>query len=290
MISMARVNIGLRRAKVLCQMPTQERLDLITQGLPIILESARGFWRASEQLTDAPREAEVLEGFAEEEAAKIMILLDAVRCPPSLISEKIGVIAWNFYDHLARLIYADAQGWKPINLSQLREYVDSERKAHYLEGNMGEYILPNSNLTIRESRLYADIGESEDGVPSWNMPTGYPSDSPRFTPTVLRVAEALSALGIFSRKGLTATAEIWGQLDFRDNQTPDDARRLTEQLLRRLVAEAVPSEAATNDDAQALYWSWQMPMYHLDFRIVDVPLEELLREREATMWYETQSY
>lgn len=58
-----------------------------------------------------------------EEAAKILILLDAVRCPPKLISLKLNrIIGW-FYDHLAHLIYADAVSWKPTDLAQLREYV-----------------------------------------------------------------------------------------------------------------------------------------------------------------------
>jgi hypothetical protein len=289
-VSMARLNIGLRRAKLLCQVPTKERLDLIAEGLPIILESSLGFWRASAQLPDNPREAQVLEGFAEEEAAKILILMDAVRCPLKLIPEKIGVIVANFYDHLARLIYAEAQGWKPMHVSQLREYVDLERKAHYLEGCVGEYIVPNSNVTMRESLLYADIEAYEDGVPRWNKPTSYVSGLPRFTPTALRVAEALSALGAFSRRGLNATADIWGQLEFRDKQTFADAERLTQQLLKRLVEEGLPSEAATDDDVRALYGSWQMPMYHLDFKSIDVPLAELLEERDAIMWAETGYY
>jgi hypothetical protein len=55
----------------------------------------------------------VLKGFAEEEAAKILILVDAVRCPPKLISSKLKRIVGWFYDHLARLIYAEAVAWKP---------------------------------------------------------------------------------------------------------------------------------------------------------------------------------
>jgi hypothetical protein len=57
----ARLNIGSRRAKLLCKMTTKERLDLIAEGLPIILKSAQGFWCAAETLAhDNPREADVL--------------------------------------------------------------------------------------------------------------------------------------------------------------------------------------------------------------------------------------
>ncbi|OAF16927.1 hypothetical protein [Bradyrhizobium neotropicale] len=61
----------------------------------------------SEQLRQSHgREAKVLEGFAKEEAAKILILMDAVRCPPKLIASKLNRIVGWFYDHLARLIIA----------------------------------------------------------------------------------------------------------------------------------------------------------------------------------------
>jgi hypothetical protein len=104
----SKLDIGLRQGRASCQMKHAERLDFIAEGLPLILESARGFWTASERLHDRPREADVLEGHAEEEAAKILILLDILRCPPKLSAGKIGTIIKWFYDHLAQLIYAKA--------------------------------------------------------------------------------------------------------------------------------------------------------------------------------------
>ena len=67
---MAKVTFGNRQAGILCNLPTERRLDLIAEGLPVILASAESFWTAAASLTQAPREARVLEGFAEEEAAK----------------------------------------------------------------------------------------------------------------------------------------------------------------------------------------------------------------------------
>lgn len=160
---------------------------------------------------DMPREAEVLEGFAKEEAAKILILMDAVRCPVKLLPSKLGTIIGWFYNHLARLIYADAVTWKPMHLAQLRQYVEPRRKAHNLEGGAGEYILPNWTLYQRESGLYADIEAHEDDQLGWNTPTGQVSALSWSFPRALRVVEAMSALGIFTTKGLKATSEIWGK-------------------------------------------------------------------------------
>jgi hypothetical protein len=172
-----KLDIGLRQAKRLCNMTYEARLTFIAGGLPIILKSARGFWDASCSLKGSPREAEVLRGFANEEAAKILILMDAVRCPVKLIAARIGDIVRWFYDHLARLIYAESISWRPMHVTELREYVKHHRKAHYMEGFAGEYILPNSKVYRRESQLYVDVETFEDGEPHWSEPTASPGRS-----------------------------------------------------------------------------------------------------------------
>jgi hypothetical protein len=196
------LDIGLGSGRRLCQMRPDERLILISDGLPVILASAQGFWRASCHLQDMPREAEVLRGFAEEESAKILVLMDAIRCPPKLIASRVKYIVKWFYSHLARLIYAESVGWKPMDVAQLREYVDNERKAHYVDGYIGEYIVPNWNVYQRESRLYADIEAYDDGKLGWSLPRGDANLFPSFVPPALALVEGMSALGIFTPKGL----------------------------------------------------------------------------------------
>jgi hypothetical protein len=201
----------------------------------------------------------------------------------------MGIMVNWFYDHLARLIYADAASWKPMNVTQLREYVDNSRQAHYLEGQCGEYILPNSELADRESKLYADIEAYEDQQPMWSIPKGFASPFPDFMPPALALGKSLATLGIFRVEGLRATAEIWNTLEFKDTQGFGETRRLSEQLVRRLIDENLPTEAAENIDISRLYDSWQMPMYNLDFSLSYVPLEQLERQREA-MFYAEMGY
>lgn len=280
-------DIGLHQAKRLCQLPEQDRLAFIAEGLPIILDSAQGFWKASQQLNAHPREAKVLEGFAEEEAAKILILIDAVRCPPKLLSSKLNrIIGW-FYNHLARLIYAEAANWRPMHLAQLRDYVDRQRRGHYIEGHAGEYIMPNWTVYERESSLYADVEAYQDGELGWSTPCrphvgvkGFGS----FPPTALRVAEAMQQLGLFTPKGLRATSDIWGSLEYRDKEDHHDGERLTKQLLVRLQNESLILDTAEEKHVSVLYQDWQVPMYNLDFSIIPVTLEELRAEQEAEYW------
>ena len=75
----------------------------------MILRSANGAWDAAKQIRASNgRESAILEGVALEEAAKILILIDAVRCPAKLVPSMMNRFVDRFYDHLPRLIYAEA--------------------------------------------------------------------------------------------------------------------------------------------------------------------------------------
>src|SRR6266540_3471696 len=164
---MTSLNIGLRQAKRLAGMNFDERIEFITEGLPVILESARTFRDAALALSGHKREAEVLFGFNEEESAKGLILVDMLRCPKKLLPSRVGKMTGWFYNHLARLIYVEACHMKPMHVAQLQEYADLNRLAHHVDGDYGEYIFPNQQLFSRESTLYADIAAYEDGKLFW---------------------------------------------------------------------------------------------------------------------------
>jgi hypothetical protein len=170
-----KLKIGQRQASRICQMSAADRLVFIAEGLPIIHNSAKGFWSASLGLRAMPREAEVLAGFAKEEAAKILILMDVVRCPAKLVATKLNMLIDRFYEHLERLIYAQLAEWWFEDIARLRKGVEPLRKTHDLEGSIGEFIVPNSTLYRRESKLYADVEAYEDGTPVWNAPVVHSS-------------------------------------------------------------------------------------------------------------------
>ena len=164
------INIGLGQARRLCQMAHDERITLLAEGLPIILSSAQNLWRGSRKLgKEMPRESGVLQAFAEEEAAKALIF--------SGRSAVLKLPHW-FKDGEHRRLVLRPFGAAHLCQSrlveglptwaQLREYVDSVRKAHFLEGYVGESILPNWSLYERESQLYADIEAGESGALRWS--------------------------------------------------------------------------------------------------------------------------
>ncbi|ANF54064.1 hypothetical protein DA69_04485 [Brevundimonas naejangsanensis] len=61
-----------------------QRLDHLATGLPIILSSAETLYASREAVGATGRVRQILRSHSREKAAKIMILLDYVRCPPGL--------------------------------------------------------------------------------------------------------------------------------------------------------------------------------------------------------------
>lgn len=273
MTAKATPSIGLHQARVLCEMQHKERLEFISNGLPIILNSAEGYWAAARHLKGMPREAAVLQSHATEEAAKILILMDAVRCPAELVSSKMEYMIKWFYSHLARLLFAEAVLWRPVTIAELRMYVDLGRKMHSIDGD-SSLIFPNWPIFIRESQLYADIGYEIDGEPEWFAPDSIDLDLTH-EPSVLGLVRAMSALGIFTLRGLEATSEIWDQVTFADNETLSDAQRLTQGLIYRLRDENILTNSATRNHITTLRNNWQIPMYNLDFAPRRIPCDEL---------------
>ena len=285
-------SIGLGQARRLCQMPQRERLAFIGEGLPIVLASAQGFWQAAKELDGHVREAVVLARHAEEEAAKVLILVDMVRCPAHLVASRIGTMVKWFYNHLARLIYAEAVSRKPMHVAQLQEYVDLSRRSHHVDGAVGEYIVPNSAIYNREGVLYSDIAEYEGEGATWHGPSDliHEFSFPRWPPRALALAEAMSHLGMFSRRGLELVATVWGTVEFKEQETVSEARALTRTLVERLVDEELSSEHAEQEHAQSLFEEWPLPMYHLDLAMIEVPFDELKREQDNLLWDEIGGY
>jgi hypothetical protein len=278
-------DIGLRKGAMMCNMTAEARLKFIAEGLPIIFESASSLIRASQSLDGHDREAAILAGHAEEECAKLLILIDIVRCPPKLIAGRIGLMMRWFYDHLTRLIYAESQHWKPTNAEELQRYIDSQRKSHYLEGEYGEYIMPNWTLFQRESALYADVVSDENCKPQWLSPsTGVPG-FPALIPAAFRTADALSAFGVLSFGGLRTLSDVWSKTPVTKDTGSDVMLRNLDLLLERLDSSGLITSRATEEHSRALANSWQMPMYGMDFSVIEVPLEDLLAGRSAQAPY-----
>lgn len=281
-------DIGMKRGRTLANLPASAQLDLIAEGLPILMKSAGDLLAAARSLEGHPRSSSILLGHSLEEVAKILVLMDIVRCPPKIRPSRFGPMMQWFYDHLARLLYLDAQSWRPMHVRQLQEYLDDQRRSHYLEGSIGEYILPNSTLAGRESLLYADIITYEEGDPIWSEPSnhepvfGFAGGNPR----PWEVCCALRDFGAFTRAGLDVVSDVWSRLDFKDEVSATEADRLSHEMALALQTTGLITEQANEDQLGYLYRSWQLPMYRMDFKRIEVSLDELKDQRDANFWSE----
>lgn len=270
-----RPDIGLRQGRRLCQMRHEDRLAFIAEGLPILLASAQGFQDAASRLHDSPREEDVLVSFADEEAAKVLILMDIVRCPPAQVNQNIGKLMRWFYDHLARLVYAKATSWKPTSVQQLQHYLETECEEHSLEGFAGEYILPGGPVHERESALYADIQSYDNDELAWHEPRTRPSLFGPEESDALSLVNAMQRLGMLSLDGLRIIATVWSRTRFTVEQTPQVAESLTRATLEKIEAAGLIFDSADEGDLIKLYDRWQLPMYELQIAPTVQTLEEL---------------
>ena len=287
--------LGLSKLSKVAQMPKAQRYEFLAEGLGVISRSAESYANAANLLKDFPREADVLEGFANEEAAKALILLDMFRCPKEEQANTLSRCVKAFYSHMTRLLYADSVSWKPMHKGQLREYVDLDRHSHMIEGDYGEYVIPTGPVYARELKLYADVEETEDGALIWNAPgewSEYRRDLPTLAvnPPAVRLVRALRRCGLFSSKGLLLLVQAWQDKTVCDKLEWSEARDTVHLLLVDIESSELMDEEASQDDVSVILSEWPMPMWDFDFSPINVSLDELREEQEAILSSEIDSF
>src|SRR5882762_4667116 len=111
----------------LFQLSPEQFITTVAQGMPLIHENVMTLWNEAQEIgrLGNRRAVGILQLFAEEEAAKMMLLFDAVRCPRPNQTQFQKMIK-GFGEHLAKGIYARYYGTRPVDLNEVREIVDQE--------------------------------------------------------------------------------------------------------------------------------------------------------------------
>ena len=199
------------------QFADKRLFEELSEGMPLIVENAARLDDTAHRLhRDGEfRASEIMRGFAEEEAAKFLILIDYVRCPRN--SEHRTQVLKRFYGHVAKRIHAMACSYPRIaSFGELSELVESECRPWYLDGPNGvDWIFPNSIAAEREQGLYVDyVRDITDpaGAYRWTTPDApSPGLSQYATSDSVTLAQALSLAGAGSAEGLAEIAHIWRQ-------------------------------------------------------------------------------
>ncbi|MFJ3825411.1 hypothetical protein [Streptomyces nodosus] len=262
--------------------PKAERLALIAEGLELLAEHVSTLRDDLLHLQDAERSrgAAVIDGLASEEAAKMLILLDVVRMGWSDTGAVRGQLR-NFYNHLARGIYARLIAGRPADLAEVRRYAESLRRELYLDGpNDVDWIFRNSVEADREESLYVDYVTSE-GDSAWITPARL-SDLKRssWPSMVVDLALALHRLGCTSEKGLEIIAKEWDSFSLDDDTHWVKVEAINKRILNELHAAGLCSDDLTRADIRLALEQWIFPLGGVDLSPIKVTKTELLAERE----------
>ena len=270
-----------RAIKDLCQLSDDALFDEVAAGIGYVIESVRGLDTAAHKLSKSGQKhpALLLGNLAEEEAAKILILIDAVRCPCKRHKEKSRTLGY-FYHHLAKGIYSEVCRWHPVDYQELTRNVELERESHHLDGpNDVDWIFPNDITQRREDELYvgymqADSREGEQGNCYWNAPAKMEIGLGYYTSNIVHLIQALHAAQATTPEGLSVIAETWRPVIIRPQMQSREVKSLNLQTLEELERRNILGCGSTK--AQGLILDlWPFPLWPLDLNKHDVKKEKL---------------
>lgn len=142
-----------RRITRLCQLSDDEFLSRIADGMNLIVENARTYFSAAKALVghQPGRVVDHLRLTAEEEAAKVLILLDAVRCPRGPDTQQLRSRTLKYFsNHLARGIYAWYACNRPATFEEASRIVLQAAQSYYDGPDDYEFEHRNWILSNRE--------------------------------------------------------------------------------------------------------------------------------------------
>ncbi len=260
-----------RAIKDLCQLADAELFGEVATGISHIVNNVNRLNSAAAKLSedDNRHVARIVGNLAEEEAAKGLILLDAVRCPRNKSADRARTLGY-FYDHLAKGIYAEACSWHPADFAEVARYVESERKEFYLDGpNDVDWIFPNRITQRREDDLYVSyLREDSDDAGQGERYWAYPRDDdpfPYWTPPAVKIIDTLHQIGATTEKGLAVVAEVWQAFEPKPATGIDVLESMNLGTVETLEQRGL---LAVNDGTTntLLLDRWIFPLWPLDLR------------------------
>lgn len=267
----------------LVQLSDNDLFVQISIGYEQVLKNAIRINRDAESLRKQkrPNGCRILSGMAEEEAAKCLILVDAVRCPrnpPKILTQQLS----RFNDHLAKGLYAEACCWNPSDFQEFSSYVDNERREYYLDGpNDIDWFFRNRILSNREETIYVDYVAGDDGNHFWLTPSENKFLLPE-TLESLSLAKAFSDAGCATPKALQVIADFWRPIAMKPNFSWMELRDLNLQTLKTLEGKGL-----VKGQPQTVYSTiielWPFPMFSLDLRMIKGNEAELQEIQEK--WF-----
>ncbi len=272
--------------KDLCQVNDVELFKEMAEGLDLIVDHVLQIKADSIYLSQNKRYCgyNILEVIAAEEASKVLILLDSIRCPrtnPEMFVKQLK----KFNDHLAKGIYAYLYGLKPATFKEVRKIIESHCQEYYLDGpNDFDWIFHNEILQSREEKIYVDYVENDEKH-VWLTPNRYflykiGEENIHLIPDVIEVTEAWWKVGGTSPEALALIAQKWRTTSMSDDFHWAHLRKLNIETLELLKSHGYLKEVG-GEFYTTIIERWLFPLYDLDIGLIKTDKSELQRVREV---------
>lgn len=258
----------VKKIKGLCELDDSDLFEEIAQGLELIYENVESIIKSSIFLKQSKHHqgSEILENLGNEEAAKFLILLDAIRCDHKKNSNYFNRQLGYFSGHLARSIYANYCGMSPANFREVRDFIEKEREPYYLDGpEHKNWVYRNTHISKRESCMYVDYVKIE-GKHQWISPNNqlmkesiYGSLSHS---SIFILIKALHTTGCTSSEGLKVIASKWRPIEIKDDMSCIELEKINGDILEELDKRALLHNI--NNEFNILKRHWLYPLYQLD--------------------------
>jgi len=269
-----------RAVQDLAKLHEKEFFDEISEDLSLVADNAIRINHDAQVLFNNKqmRGARVLSVFAEEESAKFLILLDAVRCPRTPQSRLCNHLG-KYYSHLAKGLYAECCNWKPSIFAELKDGIIRESHDYYLDGpNDIDWIFKNNIIQSREDTLYVNYVEN-DGKHYWQSPEQLDTMFAIYSvPASVVLVTSLRNIGCTKPESLKVIAARWFDVPISDDLTwrtvQDTNFAILEEMDRSLILNDQPSS-----EYSCVANKWSFPMYDLDLKEIKVDKKQLEQVR-----------
>jgi len=269
--------------------PSISRHDTLAHGLGLLVEHVEALqmtvasWSTAGEL----RGKAILESVMGEEAAKVLILLDAVRggwMDQLAAKRSLGY----FSSHFARGIYQRVASINPGTFREVRNYVQGLRPEFYLDGpNDSDWIFRNEIESARELAFYVDYVKDEEDY-SWVTPSNNSYPSTHWPAEITtRLVLAMHRTGLLTKEGLDITAEQWRAVTVSDETSFADHFKHTSAMTNELIERELFLPTVVQADFQQVAEHWPFPLNSIAIDKIKVTGEELETERtrlEEAFW------
>ena len=265
--------------------------EQVSTGISMLHKNLTRLDAAGRQLFESGDQpsAAVLQHFAVEEAAKVLILLDAVRCPPSDGTARQQTLKrWN--NHIWKGIYARACRWSPVDFNEVSRNVEGDLQVFYLDGPYDvDWIFPNKIAAQRERLIYVDYVHdlTQDTLNAdkwWETPDDALGSLEYFTHICVKTVQALFNAGIGTTQGLSLMAKIWREVNPAHNPSRTDVGGYINFTYQQLGKQGLVNEHWVDGSQRSDLLNWPFPLWSLSNKPKqNKNREELRKERQETI-------